>query len=61
MNNKSLLIDIQGNALETDKKRKQDEKDCHAEIAQVLKKYRCYFAIEADPKVVVRATVGNGK
>ncbi len=61
MNGKPLIIDIQGKALETDKKRKQAEKNCHVEIAKALKKYRCKFVVEADPKVVVRAIVGNGK
>lgn len=61
MNGKPLIIDIQGKAFETDKKRKQDEKNCHIEIAKVLKKYRCKFVVEADPKIVVKAIVGNGK
>lgn len=61
MNSKPLIIDIQGKALETDKKRKQDEENCHKDIARALKKYRCKFVIEADPKVVVRAIVEDGK
>ena len=61
MNGKPLIIDIRGKALETDKKRTQDEKDCHEEIAKILKKYRCKFVVVADPKVQVQAIVGNGK
>ncbi len=61
MNGRPSILDIQGKALETDEKRKQDEKNCHVEIAKILKKYRCKFVVEADPKVCVRAIVGNGK
>ena len=55
MNGKPLIIDIQGKALETDKKRKQDELKCHNEIAAVLKKYNCKFDIG------IMAIVENGK
>ena len=55
MNGKPLIIDIAGKALKTGKSKEQRERECHEEIAPILKKHGCKFS------VIVEATVEDRK